>query len=521
MKQEKSMQDTTIPHLRKQGNALQLIVDGEPFLVLGGELRNSSASNMAYMAPIWERMLALNINTVLAPVSWELLEPEEGTFDFTLVDGLIQATRTHNLRLIILWFGSWKNGTSSYVPAWVKRDYTRFPRIQIQDGTSTEVLSTLAEANWQADATAFAALMQHIRAIDSTHHTVIMMQVENEVGIQFDSRDRSDAANDAFAGPVPQALMEQLKEHQNELAPEVQQRWMAHGLKTSGTWEEIFGSGPDTDELFMAWNYARYIDKVTLAGKDQYSLPMFVNTWLRQPEHTMGQWLHGGPLPYAFDMWFAGAPHLDFLTPDIYAPNFSEWCQRYTRRGNPLFIPETLPTTIGAQNIFYAIGQHDAIGTSPFAVDSIEQPETAPLSQTYASLKQLTPLILEHQGRNAIVGVLVDSEHPVLTRQIEQYELSIMLDNMWGLTAESGYGLIIALSPDTFVGVGSGFSVSFKPTTSGPALAGLSAVDEGTYEAGKWLSGRRLNGDETDQGRKWRFSPLGISIQRCTVYRYE
>jgi beta-galactosidase GanA len=521
MTQEKPMQDTPIPQLRRQGNAIQLIVDGEPFLVLGGELRNSSASNSAYMTPIWERMLALNINTVLTPVSWELIEPEEGTFDFSLVDALIQDARTHNLRLILLWFGSWKNGTSSYIPGWVKQDYRRFPRIQIQDGKSTEVLSTLAEANWQADATAFAALMQHLREVDGTQHTVIMVQVENEVGVQFDSRDRSTAANTAFNESVPQELMQQLKEHQGELAPEVQQSWMAHGLKTTGNWEEIFGSGPDTDELFMAWNYARYIEKVVLAGKNRYALPMFVNAWLRQPEHKMGAWLHGGPLPYLFDMWFAGASHLDFLTPDIYAPNFSEWCQRYTRRGNPLFIPETRPDAIGAQNIFYAIGQHNAIGTSPFAVDSIEQPENAPLSQTYALLKQLAPLILEQQGRDATIGILLDKEHPGFTWQTEQYELKIALDNIWGNTTEFGYGLVIALSSDTFIGVGCGFGISFRPTTSGPTLAGLRTVDEGIYDAGKWLPGRRLNGDETDQGRKWRFSPLSIGIQRCTVYRYE
>lgn len=521
MKQEKSMQDTTIPHLRKQGNALQLIVDGEPFLILGGELHNSSASSMAYMAPIWERMLALNINTVLAPVSWELLEPEEGTFDFTLVDALIQDARTHNLRLILLWFGSWKNGTSSYVPGWVKQDYHRFPRIPIRDGRSAEVLSTLAEANWQADATAFAALMQHIRTVDSTHHTVIMIQVENEVGIQSDSRDRTPAANAAFAGQVPQELMEQLKEHQNELAPEVLQSWMAHGLKASGTWEEIFGSGPDTDEFFMAWNYARYIDAITVAGKNQYALPMFVNTWLRHPTNKMGDWLHGSSLPYVFDIWLAGAPHIDFLTPDIYVPNFSEWCERYTRRGNPLFIPEMFPDVSGARNIFYAIGQHNAIGTSPFAVDGIEQPETAPLSQTYASLKQLTPLILEHQGRNVTIGVLLDKNHSGFTWRTEQFELNITLDSMWRAAAENGYGLIIALSPDTFIGVGSGFGISFKPITPGPALVGLRSVDEGTYDDGKWIPGRRLNGDETDQGHKWRFSPSGISIQRCTVYRYE
>src|SRR5690348_12954088 len=187
------------PYLHKQGSATQLIVDGKPFLILGGELHNSSSSNLEYMRPIWERLVALKLNCVLAPVSWELIEPEEGRFDFTLVDGLIQDARRYDLRLIFLWFGSWKNGMSSYIPVWMKQDYHRFPRIKIRDGQTVEVLSTLAEANWQADARAFASLMRHIRGVDGNHHTVIMIQVENEVGVLGDSRDRSETANRAFA----------------------------------------------------------------------------------------------------------------------------------------------------------------------------------------------------------------------------------------------------------------------------------------------------------------------------------
>src|SRR3954447_4367606 len=171
------------PHLRKHGSATQLIVDGRPFLVLGGELHNSSASKIEYMRPIWERLVALNLNTVLATVAWEQIERPEGSFDFALVDGLIQAARQHGLRLILLWFGSWKNGVSSYVPAWVKRDYRRFPLAKLQGDQTAAVLSTFAAANWQADARAFAALMQHIGLVDSAAQTVLMVQVENEVGL--------------------------------------------------------------------------------------------------------------------------------------------------------------------------------------------------------------------------------------------------------------------------------------------------------------------------------------------------
>ena len=170
--------------MRKQGTATQLIVDGKPFLMLAGELRNSSATSLDYMKRVWPRLVAqTKLNTILAGVSWNQIEPQEGKFDFTVLDGVIQGAREHNLRLVLLWFGSWKNSLSSYAPDWVKRDFERFPRAQFEGGVSIEELSTLSEANRDADARAFAALMRHVKAVDGRQHTVIMIQVENEVGM--------------------------------------------------------------------------------------------------------------------------------------------------------------------------------------------------------------------------------------------------------------------------------------------------------------------------------------------------
>jgi beta-galactosidase GanA len=508
-----------MPELRRQGSATQLIVDGSPFLVIGGELRNSSSSNIAYMQPIWQRMRDLNINTVLTPVSWELIEPDEGSFDFTLVDDLLRDARSHDLKLILLWFGSWKNGMSSYAPLWVKQDISRFPRAQLRTGERIEVLSTVAEANWQADARAFAALMQHLADVDASDHTVLMVQVENEVGVLGDTRDHSETANRAYAGPAPQALLAYLQEHQADLVPEIRQRWQAAGAKSSGSWEDIFGAGPATDEIFMAWNYARYVDAVAAAGKAAYALPLFVNAWLSNPEGTPGDWPSGGPLPHVLDIWLAGAARIDMLTPDIYQPNFASWCQKYTQRGNVLFIPEMRPDAVGARNVFYAIGQHDAIGTSPFAVDSLDLPDQTPLSKSYAVLQQLAPTILEHQGAGAMAGFLLDSAQPSVTCQLGGYALEISLDEIFGSKAELGYGLIIATGPNTFIGAGSGFRVAFRASAPDTVLVGIGAVDEGVYSDGQWVAGRRLNGDENDQGRCWRFAPQGIAIERCTVYR--
>ena len=285
------------PELKKQGTAQQLFVDGKPFLIIGGELHNSSSSSLAYMEPIWKHMQELNANTVLAGLNWELIEPQEGHFDFALVDGLIQGAREHDLHLVFLWFGSWKNGMSSYVPLWVKSNPQRFPRVVLKNGEKREVLTPLGEASWKADAAAFAALMRHIREVDGKQHTVLMMQVENEPGILNDSRDRSPLAEESFTSAVPRELMEHFRKHRNQLEPEIRARWEAAGAKTAGTWEAVFGPGPETDELFMAWHYARYIDQVARAGKAEYDIPMYANAWLAEADRQPGSFPSGWPPP--------------------------------------------------------------------------------------------------------------------------------------------------------------------------------------------------------------------------------
>ena len=509
------------PVLKKQGTATHLIVDGRPFLILGGELHNSTPSSLTYMKPVWQRMVDLNVNTVLAGLSWELIEPEEGRFDFTLVDGLIEGARRNDLRLIFLWFASWKNGMSSYVPLWVKKDYKRFPRVQIQKGEKVEVLSTFYEANWKADAAAFAALMRHIREVDGREYTVIMVQIENEVGVLKDSRDRCAPAEEAFASPVPSLLMDYLQEHRDDLVAEMHDRWEAGGFRSAGKWEEIFGPGPETDEMFMAWHYARYIDGVAAAGKAEHDIPMFVNAWLAGPDRKAGDFPSGGPLPYDMDVWLAGAPHIDLLAPDIYSTDFSFWCARYTERGNPLFIPETSGYGRSPHNFFHVFGEYDAMGVSPFAVDSISNPGESELARMYTIIDQMAPLILQHQGKQEMTGFILSREKPSVIGELGDYELEISLDSIFGSNAEAGYGMVIAAGPDEFIGAGSGFRIRFKPKTPGPAFAGIGSVDEGTFQRGLWIQGRRLNGDENDQGRYWRFDGNAVHIERCKVYRWE
>jgi len=516
-------QQQRVPHLRKQGTATQLIVDDKPFLVLAGELGNSSSSGLEYMRPVWPKLAALKLNTVLIPVYWELIEPVEGKFDFTLVDGLIQDARKQNLRLVPLWFASWKNSMSCYAPSWVKTDQQRFPRSQDKNGAGMEILSPFNKENFEADARAFAAFMRHVREVDGNDHTVIMVQVENEIGMIPDSRDRSTVANQLFSERVPAELMNYLSERKEQLIPEFRTAWAANGFKISGTWEEVFGKGPATDEVFMAWYFARYVDRVTEVGKKEYSLPMFVNAALIRPGHMPGQYPSAGPLPHLIDIWRAGAPKIDFFSPDIYFQNFAEWVRKYDRSGNAVFIPEAMPGSVDAVNAMYAIGQHNAIGFSPFSIDSLDEETTNAVTASYDLLNQLTPLILNHQGKGTMAGLLPEGPEQRQPQQLRlgNHTLYVTFDRPTAQnTSVLSGGLVIAIAPDEYVFAGTGLTVTFEAAGSGDPIVGLLSVDEGKYVNGQWVVTRRLNGDQTHQGRHLRLPAGKFGIQRIKLYRY-
>jgi hypothetical protein len=522
-------QQSRPPYLRRQGTATQLVVDDKPFLVLAGELGNSTSSSLEYMRPIWPKLVAMNLNTVLVPVYWELMEPVEGKFDFTLVDGLIQEARRHNLHLVPLWFASWKNSMSCYAPAWVKTDQQRFPRSQDKAGKGMEILSPFSKENLEADSRALAALMRHLRETDGADHTVIMVQVENEIGMIPDSRDRGAIADKLFDQPVPAELMDYLQQRKDDLIPEFRAIWAATGFRTRGTWDEVFGRGPGTDEIFMAWYFSRYVNQVAEAGKAEYPLPMYVNAALIRPGYLPGQYPSAGPLPHLMDIWRAGAPKIDFLSPDIYFQNFAEWARKYHRAGNPLFIPEAMPGPIDAVNAMYAIGQHDAIGFSPFSVESLDEVTSRSIRDSYDLLRQLAPLILEYQGKGAVAGLLPEGPEQRLPQQLRlgDYTLNITFEfpplpigQNPGTPASISGGLVIAISPDEFVFAGTGLTVTFDADASPGQIAGILSVQEGKFENGQWLPGRWLNGDQTHQGRHLRLEPGKFGIQRIRLYHY-
>jgi hypothetical protein len=511
------------------------------------------------MRPIWKRMADANLNTLISTASWELVEPQEGQFDFSLVDSMILGARKEGLKLVVIWFGSWKNSGSSYVPSWVKLDQKRFPLIKDENGKTINTLTTLSEESCNADAKAFAALMKHICEIDSRQNTVVMMQIENEIGTLRTKRDYSDVANAAFNGPVPTELIDYLRKNKDSLHPGVLEAWGKQGFRESGTWEEVFGKGvlvDDwkgmsylTEELFMAWNYAKYVGKIAKAGREEYDIPMYVNAWLKQPGqsgHAPGNYPSGGPTPQVIDVWRAGAPSIDFIAPDIYiVDHFRYICDQYTLSGNPLFIPETSGDAAGAARAFFTYGKYSAMCFAPFGIEGGDAganvADISFMKDTYGTLKQLLPLILKYQGSANLNGMLVTDDSGIDSALIGDYELKATFPRRFNYAAagvvvagqgqvqvqaqpgqqaprrQAGGCLIISTGPGEYIIAGRNMSLSFgMMDANSEKKVGLLSLEDGTFVNNKWITGRRLNGDES----RVTFPADRSKIYKVSLYSY-
>ncbi len=529
------------PHLARQGSDAQLIVDGQPFLMRGGELGNSVAGGLGPLSHTWEKLTDLNLNTVVAPVYWDRSEPAEGVFDWTLLDGLIEQARAHEMRLVLLWFGAWKNSMSCYAPNWVKTDTARFPRSRDREGRALEILSPFSPAVLAADRAAFVAFMRHLHEIDRDRHTVIMVQIENEIGMIPDARDHADLANTAWAAPVPAALTASLAAQADAgtLVPEFAQLWEAHGHRSTGTWTEVFGPAPHSEEIFMAWHFAAYVQELAAAGRAEHDLPFLVNAALIRTLYEPGQYVSAGPLPHLINVWRAAAPDVDIYSPDIYFPEFAHWAGLYHRVGNPLLVPEALRNPDAAVNALYAFGEHSALGFSPFGIEAIDGHAARLLRESYDVIRQLTPLITAHAGRGTMRGLLpptpAEQRAPHRLRLNEvilevTYERTTAPALADGVINESGDargtarlpagGLVIATGPDEFVFAGTGARVTFHSENPGERI-GILECETGRYDAdGNWINVSWLNGDQTHQGRHLRLEPGRFDIQRIKLYRY-
>ena len=506
------------PRLVEKDGRYALLVEGKPYLILGGQIHNSSGWP-SELPQVWESMAALHANTIEAPAYWEQIEPQPGHFDFTNVDALVEGARAHRLHMTLLWFGTWKNGNMQYTPEWVKTDPKRFPRMIRPDGELTDVLSANSRANLEADKAAFTALMRHLRAIDGEQHTILLVQVENESGGLGSVRDFSAASNAEFAGPVPAALLKATE-------------------KQPGSWAQVFGT--DADEVFQLYHQAKYIDEIAAAGKAEFAIPYYVNVWISHPTTELPQrqveqpgilYPSGGAVQRWVGLWKALAPSIDLIAPDIYTDDSATYRQlirTYHRPNNPLFIPETGRSDSFAKFFFYALG-HGAIGFSPFGVDrsgwNILGDE--PWKSHAKNFELFAPMSRE-------VAAL-EFEGKVKTAVEEKGQVSAELDFCgWEATIAYGFpqpdgrrppgtsdahgaAFVAQLGPNEFLVTGFDSSVSFHLPGKLPGMRSqILSAELGAYEGGEWKRIKLLNGDEVDRGLTFHQQPEVVRIRLTT-----
>ena len=496
-----------LPRVVSANGRHEFLVDGAPFLILGGQANNSS-NYPAVLPQVWPTIRALHANTLEIPVAWEQIEPLEGKFDFSWVDTLIPQARANGVRLDLLWFGTWKNTSGSYQPEWVKSDLKRFPHMMTREGKTHYVPTPLSRNTLEADKRAFVALMRHLREIDP-QHTVILVQVENEVGSYGNPRDFSPEANRLFAGPIPAEL--------------------ARKIGRSGTWAQVFGLKADSS--FQAWYTARYIDEIAAAGQAELDLPMYVNvvtTDPADPKAGEGGGASGGADWPVLNVWKASAPHIAIAAPDLYDRDFRQVnakLDKMSRPDNPLFVPENGNDLPFARFFWLALGK-GTIGWTPFGMDSTyfnyplggkNTPEDleafaskfalmAPIARDWARLA------FEHPTAGFAKGDDASDQSQVmgLWKVTAQYGLWAFGDPSWTFMKfppnpkkdqPVGGAAIIQLAPNEFLVAGSDVRISFGLNAPSPGENMLLLdVEEGTFENGRWVMSRRWNGDQTDYG---------------------
>lgn len=508
------------PKVVEQDGRHALLVNGKPFLVLGAQINNSSTWPDT-MPQVWPALERMHTNTIEAPIYWEQMEPTPGKFDFSSVDMLVRQSREHNMHLVILWFGTWKNGNMHYVPQWVKEDPKKYPRVINRSGEPLDVLSAQSRTNLDADKRAFAAMMHHLAEIDSKDHTVIFVQVENESGNIGTPRDFSEASNREFAGAVPTDLVNALH-------------------KQPGTWLEVFGG--DADEAFQAYYQARYVNEIASAGKHEFNIPMYCNVWLAYPIGELPErqvrnpgigYPSGGPTVAMLPLWKALAPSIDVIGPDIYSDDprfYKDVLDAYARPDNALWIPETGNGDSYAPYLFLALG-HGAIGFSPFGVDETGWTfgkDDGPKAHTrnYALLGPMADELakLNFEGKLKTSVELPGQAEQELDFGLWKASVRFGFPQQDGRHApgtpdHSGRALVAQLGPNEFLVTGVESSVAFHVPDRLPGLRmQILSAEEGEYVNGVWKAKRLWNGDQTDRGLNFHRSQNTVVRIRLSTF---
>lgn len=510
-----------------------LFRDGEtPFFPLGLQCCNSSAFNASEMKAFWDSVAFTGVNTVEIPVYWETFEPEQNLFCYEFVDECLRQADLYDVKVIFLWFGSWKNGTSKYAPTWIKENPGKYKRVVTYEGIVTNILSPYCRENLEADKAAFLKLVQYIEQNNRKKNRVIGIQIENEPGMMMrGDRDCGPIAETLFQEEVPDEVKSVVFHH--ELG-EVTDIWKEKGALTDGCWTDLFGE--KAGEYFSVFGIASYIQELAAEAKRITDLTMIVNVWTDNVgwDEPGVDYPAGGPVSKVLGLWKMFAPDVDVVGLDNYKldrEGYLQDCQRYSKYGNPLFLPESHAwDEANSQTMFWAVGRYKAKGLFLFGPEAMysDTGEIKPCSaeiiksiKALVSIQSVLPHFINSGGIWAVVQEDKMTEQKICQgdayiRIFFEFERTDYHHGYFGTKHGKGRGLLLRENANTYYAVGEGINISIRQNSGilysrqrMDKYIGYKKVEEGYFDKqGRWICTRRRNGDESDYGI-WVTSDVG------------
>jgi hypothetical protein len=469
--------------MQEANGHLLLYVDGHPFAALASEvpwwdLRPGDAGqNLGVYDYLYAAAEKMNLNAIKVPVKWAMVEPQEGRYDFSYVDHAKQTAEKYHLKLVLDWFGHYASNDGNiygdlagqqYAPLYIIQDEARYPRAVDADGAAHHnAISYEYDPVIKRESLAFRAFMQHIKEIDSSAHTIVMVQFENEISV-FGSdrknpklwRDHSPVANQTFA-------------------------------------EKHY-----TDDLkYSAWRLSsHWLRPVSDAGSAAYPIPLFHN----YVGGTIEDWMVGGAPGEDVATDLENCPNVSFIGVNLYVPEdvsadaLRAALSRFKVSRNQPAITETNsgPGLVAPRLAFLALGEFGAPIFAPWALNVSYPADYAPyvlpdgtlangaftLRDAYGALSKASEQILWYATTDKLAVFMpkIPGQRWSETRNVSGFALAV---------SGSGDGQAIVIHPSghEFLVVGYHAEVDLKDGEFvWPAMQSLH-VEDGHFSGGQWI----------------------------------
>jgi hypothetical protein len=471
-----------MPHFEEANGHKVLYVDGEPFSVLAVEIPwwdliygKYKETETAYDG-LYPAAAKLGLNALKVPIKWSMVEPEKGVYNFSYLDHAKSMAENNHLKLILNWFGHYASADGTvygnltgelYAPMYIVTDDKLYPRAVDADGIPHHnAISYDYEPIVEREIAAFRAFMQHIKEVDSQAHTILMVQVENEIAVFGVDR------------------------HNPKL-------WRDHSPASNKRFAE---NGFSDDLKYSAWDLSyNWIRRLTDAGAAVYALPLFHN----YVGGRVADWMVGGAPGEDVNTYLRNCPSISFIGVNSYFCAEWRWDNTCAREShatvdqlreplNRYSVGRNLPaiteinsgsTPLTSRLAYIAVGEFGAPIFAPWSLTASYPEPYEPyvlkdgnlangafaLRETYTSLSKALPQITYYATTDKLKVFMSHSsgQRFTQTEEVNGFKLTVSGEH-------NGQAIVIHPSQHHFLAVGYRSSVSLHdPAFQWPAMKNL------------------------------------------------